>query len=348
MIKNTLGRLAAAIGLAGLVLLGGCEPPPAHPGAFQGVVELDERILGFETGGRITAVAVQRGASVKDGDELATLDDSLARTAREAREAEVAAADARVALLKAGSRGEEIRAMSAELAAARAAEDLAVKEVNRARVLVESGAMAKASLDQAEAALASQKARREAVSERLRGLRNGPRKQEIESAEAQAKAAAKAVVLESEKLERHVLHAHGAGTVLDVHVDPGEIVAPGTPVLTVADTGHPYVDIFVPEGNLDGIRVGSKAKIFVDATTDAFAGAVEDVGRRTEFTPRYLFSEKERPALVVRVRVRVDDPETRLHAGVPAFVEVDRSGAAAPSPSPSGTAEPTKVGEASR
>jgi len=38
-----------------------------------------------------------------------------------------------------------------------------------------------------------------------------------------------------------------------------------------------------------------------------------------EFTPRFLFSEKERPNLVVRVRIALEDPAEKLHAGVPAF-----------------------------
>jgi hypothetical protein len=46
---------------------------------------------------------------------------------------------------------------------------------------------------------------------------------------------------------------------------------------------------------------------------------VEVVGRTLEFTPRYLFSEKERPNLVVRVRIALEDPAEKLHAGVPAF-----------------------------
>lgn len=301
-----------------------CEPPPAHPGALQGVVELDERVFGFETGGRVVEVRVARGALVKPGDVLASLDDSLARTAKDAREAERSAAEARVALLRAGSRGEEIRAVAAELRAARASEDLLAKTVARQRTLVEHGALAQASLDEGEAQLASQKARRESVEQRLTGLRNGARKQEIDSAEAQANAAAKAVLLESERVARYELHATTGGTILDVHVDPGEIVGAGAPVLTIADTAHPYVDVFVPEGSLDGIRIGAPAHIAVDATPDEFAGHVEDVGRKTEFTPRFLFSERERPALVVRVRIRVDDPAERLHAGVPAFVRIDK------------------------
>ena len=53
---------------------------------------------------------------------------------------------------------------------------------------------------------------------------------------------------------------------------------------------------------------------------------MENVGRKTEFTPRFIFSERERPNLVVRIRVRIEDPEERLHAGVPAFVTFERGG----------------------
>jgi hypothetical protein len=41
-----------------------------------------------------------------------------------------------------------------------------------------------------------------------------------------------------------------------------------------------------------------------------------------EYIPRFLFSSRERPNLVARVRVRIDDPGGRLHAGAPAAVEL--------------------------
>ena len=59
-------------------------------------------------------------------------------------------------------------------------------------------------------------------------------------------------------------------------------------------------------------------------------GHVEHVARRAEFTPRYLFSDRERPSLVMRVKIRIDDPTSLLHAGVPVFVTIDRHSAAAP------------------
>src|SRR5215212_7987178 len=105
MINNHQGVALMFVALGALSV--GCQPKPRHPGAFQGVVEFDERDLGFEIGGRLTAVKVQRGASVVAGQELARLDDSLERTAGEGRHAEVSVAKAAVALVRAGSRPEE-------------------------------------------------------------------------------------------------------------------------------------------------------------------------------------------------------------------------------------------------
>ena len=54
-------------------------------------------------------------------------------------------------------------------------------------------------------------------------------------------------------------------------MDPGEVVAAGAPVVTAADISHPYTDVFVPEGDVDGIEVGAPATVHVDASPEPFA-----------------------------------------------------------------------------
>ena len=152
----------------------------------------------------------------------------------------------------------------------------------------------------------------------------GARPQEIARASARLAAAEAEARLESERLVRCSLVAHEPGAVLDVHVEEGELAAVGTAAVTVADVAHPYVEVFVPQGSMDGISIGTTATVRVDATSKPFAGTVEYVARKTEFTPRFLFSEQERPNLVLRVRIRIEDPEERLHAGVPAFASIGR------------------------
>jgi HlyD family secretion protein len=123
-----------------------------------------------------------------------------------------------------------------------------------------------------------------------------------------------------------VLRADLPGTVLDTQVEPGEVVQTGVPVATLGDTRRPYLDVFVPQGELEGVQPGARAVARVDAAPEArFEGTVVMVGRTLEFTPRYIFSEKERPSLVVRVRIDLEDPGEKLHAGVPAFASIRRS-----------------------
>ena len=323
MIKNSLARLCV---LAVLACVGpGCAVSRAADAeGYQGVVELDEATLGFDLGGRLGAVPVARGDVVAEGQVLAQLDDTLAKGARDVRAQEVDAAKAQVALVRAGSRREDIAALQAQLRGARATEAALEKEAERARTLTAAGSLPAATLDDAEARLSRTRAERESLEARVRGAVVGARPEELAVAEARVEAALAAVSLEDQRLARHVLHATVKGTVTDVHVKPGEVVGAGTPVVTVADPTHPYVDVFVAEGTLAGIRVGTKASLRVDAVAHPFDGVVEHVSTKTEFTPRYLFSDKERPNLVVRVRVRLEDPSTELHAGVPARVRVNR------------------------
>ncbi|MCC6900172.1 MAG: HlyD family efflux transporter periplasmic adaptor subunit [Polyangiaceae bacterium] len=319
MIKNLLG--AALVG--GLAV--SCGSATAAPeDAYQGVIELDERVLGFEVGGRVERVDVKRGDAVAGAAPLAALDSSLEKTAREARAAEVDAAKAQVALLKAGARPEEIRALEARVRAVKTTEALLTKNLARERELEKRGVSSHAMVDELETKLHTTTADREGLEQQLKGLKRGARSQEIAGASSRAEAADKTLSVQTERVGRHVLKAPRDGVVLDVHVESGEVVAPGAPVVTVGDTTHPFADVFVPIGKVDGIRVGTRGSVRVDSTAAAFPATVEHVSRTTEFTPRYLFSERERPNLVIRVRLRIEDPEQRLHAGVPAFAKLER------------------------
>ena len=318
----------SVLGVAAMLVLGGCARRPApHGDAYQGVIEFEETVMAFDVGGRVTEVDVKEGDPVRQDMVLARLDDDLLLVSRQARVSESQAAQAQASLVKAGARREDVAALAARLDATRASEALLQKTLDRQRGLLAAHAVPPAVVDQAQGDLDRVHGERAALEAQLTALRRGARPQEKQGATARAAGAAAAVALEDERIRHLTLRARGDGRVLDKHIEPGEIVGPGTPVVTVGDTRHPRVEVFVPEGELSGLAVGGAATVRVDAEPQAFGGRIEHIARRTEFTPRFLFSERERPNLVVRVRVRIDDPEQRLHAGVPAFVTLARSGA---------------------
>jgi HlyD family secretion protein len=327
MINNLPMRAVPLLGLAAALGVGCQTSRAADEASLQGVVEYDTRVIGFELGGRVLELSVERGQDIVVGQPLVRLDDTLTRPERALRAADLAGAQADVRLMRAGTRAEELRASASEIAALAAQEETLAKNLARQQQLESAGAATAASLDDMSAQLRSTNERRLAQEERLKAMRKGARVDEIAAAEARVQAAAAALDAVDARLSRFSLVSPAAGTVIDTHVKVGEMVAPGAPALSMADLGHPYVDVFAPQGRMQGIAVGAHTELRVDGVTDLLKGRIEHVFPRAEFTPRFLFSESERPNLVIRVRVRIEDPKHVLHEGVPAFVRVARGGA---------------------
>ena len=321
MIKNLRHGLRRRLQPLVITALSACAPARAvAPDPLQGVVEYEDRRLAFEVPGRVARIEVRRGQAIRADLLLARLDDTLERPLRDLRAAELSQAEAQLRLLRAGARAEELRAAEAEISALRSSESMLDKNLARQQALLEQDAVAQSVLDDTSAQRQGTIDRRRALEERLQALRSGPRGDEIAAAVARVEAASAGLAAEEARLSRYELHAPAPGSVLDIHVEEGEVVAVGTPALSMADLARPYVDVFVPQARVHELQVGQRMTVRVDGLARPLAGRVEHLFPNTEFTPRYLFSESERPNLVVRTRVRVDDPQHRLHAGLPAFV----------------------------
>jgi len=325
MIKNDhLTRRSQVAGTTPLVvvtLLLGCRPQGDPMGAaFQGVVEFEERTLAFELPGRLLGVRVDEGQRVRAGQELARLDDTLERVNHEVAKAQATVTKARMTLAEAGTRPEDVRALRAALRAARSNEALAQQTLSREQVLTRTPASRPADLDAAASAHATAVARREELEQQVARARHGARPEELEISRAESRAAEASVHASEERLRRYTLQTAHEGLVLQVHREPEEFVGTGAPIVTLGDVGHPYVDFFVPQDRIDEVSLGAPASVRVDARAHAFAGEIEVIHRAAEFAPKFLFSPRERVNIVIRVRVRLDDPEHELWAGTPAFV----------------------------
>lgn len=316
------------------------EEPDRAATEYQGIVEFDERALSFEVPGKVQVVHVERGSALVRYAVIARLDDTLERLNKASLEAEGRATNSELNLLYAGTRPEQIAQARARLNAARAKMDFQEEDFRRRSELWAKNAIPVSELDASRNLMQQAAADEDAAAEALAELRRGPRSQEIEAGEARLDAARTEVEASEEKIRRHVLYAEGPGEVLDVPVKRGEYVAAGTPVVTVADTTRPFVDVFVPQGQIGKFTVGAPVSLKVDTYPQVFAGRVEYISQSTEFTPRFLFSPRERPNLVVRARVRVHDPERRLRAGIPAFADPDAKLAPSLSPPPLGSLLP--------
>ena len=322
MINNS----PAAWALVAMAAVAGCRKADVTDGRYQGMIEYDTRDLSFEQPGRVVELAVVRGQAVGQGAAIGKQDDTLDRQARTVDARAVAVAQADLDLVKAGSRAEDVRAAQAQLGSLIAAEKNAQVELDRQKALVDKGALPGATLDALVAQLAGATGARQAQEERLRALRKGARPEEIDRAAARVAQATEALALDDKRLEKRALIAPADGIVQDVYLQAGELAGAGLPVVSLVDTRAPYADVFVPVPDAPRVTIGDAASLKVEGLDAEAHGTVELIYPDAEFTPRFVFSPRERPNLMVRVRVRLDDPEGRLHAGLPAYVTFTSGG----------------------
>lgn len=289
-----------------------------------GTVEATESDLGFQVPGRLIRVVPLEGTTVAAGDTLATLDADVMSASLDAAEARASAADARLRELRAGSRPQEIASARAALAAATRREDEARREAERARRLHEGGALSQQALDRAETALEAATAAREQAAQTLALAEEGPRAETLQAQEAMVRQAEATAAQTRATLAQSVLLAPGDGIVTVRHREPGEIVQPGAPIITLLDPDDRWVRIYVREDRVGRVSLGQEAEIRIDAFTDrVYRGRVTFIGSEAEFTPRNVQTPDERTQLVYPVKVQVlDDDALDLKPGLPADVRL--------------------------
>jgi HlyD family secretion protein len=247
-------------------------------------------------------------------------------------------------------RPEEIEQARAALAAAEAEVNSAEAAYQRISRLRETGDLSKQEFDAAKFRLENVRARREAEKKRLELLLNGsrredvraaeeryrqaqeaerlvlagPRREEIADARAQlAEAQARLEQLKVSLAEGQVLApAHAIVEVLSVR--PGDLLTPNQTVARLLESDQIFVRIYVPEPQLGHVKVGQRAKLKVDSFTEQFDGIVEQINTQGEFTPRNVQSRDERNHQVFGVKVRINNREGKLKAGMAADVTLEK------------------------
>lgn len=264
-------------------------------------------------------------------------------------EAAVERARAYLAELLAGSRPQEIQAAEAALGRARAELERWRADHERQRQLFQRGVIsareyegvlaafrvAEAQVKEAQERLklvregprAEQIAQARAIlketQERLGLVREGPRKETIDAARARLEQAKAALAAAEIRLGYTLVKSPLTGIVLSKNVEPGEYVAPGTPVVTVGDLEHIWLRAYIDEPDLARVKLGQSVRI----RTDTYPGKIYDgritfISSQAEFTPKNVQTEKERVKLVYRIKVEVPNPNMELKPGMPADGEI--------------------------
>ncbi len=243
---------------------------------------------------------------------------------------------------------------ASELESAEADFEQAKRDLERVYQLIQSRSAARSDYDAALAARDRFRGRVQNARARVDMYRVGSRKEDIAEAEAEwkkaqancalldngtrpedikmARARADEIKAKLDEIEVNLREATvrvpselGKGIVEVIGVRPGDLVSPNQPIVRILRTQDLWVKVYVPETDLG--KVVRDQPVEVDVTIDSYPakklrGIVYQRATISEFTPRNVQSVDERRYQVFGVKIRVDDPQGILNAGMAAEVTI--------------------------
>jgi HlyD family secretion protein len=240
---------------------------------------------------------------------------------------------------------DNVRQARAGLAQAEAAATQATLAYNRAEQLFGQGAIAAQARDDARATFVSARANVIAARARLTSARAtyvevqnsdtavaqrsyesavanrelvqaGARPQQVDQARAALDVAKANVAAAQTNLREMTVTAPADGTIDSLDLRAGDLVGPRAQVAVVREFRDPYVRIYVAQRDLGKVKVDNSVRVRSDALGgEIFDGTVEQIDQDAQFTPRDVQTTEDRADLVFGVKVRVHDPNQKLHGG---------------------------------
>ena len=288
-----------------------------------GNVDIRDVSLAFRVAGRVATIAVDEGAQVKQGAVLAVLDGEPLLNALHGADATVAALQARNTLLHRGYRPEDIEQARARLLAAQAALADAERTFTRQDKLVPEGASAQGSLDTARSVRDQAAAQVTVAEQQVRQMNTGFRREEVAESDAQFRQAQAQLDAARLALKDATLLAPSDGIILTRAIEQGSLVQAGTPAFSLTLTSPVWAIAYVRESMLGRFSPSTRVTLETDSRRgQPYRGVVGFVSPTAEFTPKSVETPDLRTALVYRLRIVVEDPDSRLRQGMPVTVRL--------------------------
>ncbi|MBZ5686635.1 MAG: efflux RND transporter periplasmic adaptor subunit [Acidobacteriia bacterium] len=323
-------RIPILIVLATLVAAGAYFYPrftkgskPQNEIVLSGNIEAHESLVSFKVQGRIVELPVEEGQSVEKDSLLARLEDADYRQRVRIDEASVNVRQSNLALTLAGTREQEIRAVQQNMLDAQVDMQQKKLDYDRAQRLFSEDAVSAQDRDLADTAFKRSQAAFQAAQQKYNQAVEGSRKEEIAIAEANLKEAHANLGMSRVNLDYTVLRAPSAGVITVRQAELGEVVVPGTPVVTLADLNHIWLRAYIAETDLGRVRWGQDAVVTTDTSTGKqYHGRISFIASEAEFTPKSVQTNKERVMLVYRIKIDIDNHNHELKPGMPADAHI--------------------------
>ena len=306
-VQTRLGFIMGAVTALTLLATGCSVEDPSRGRSVSGTIETDEVRVASRYGGRVVKISAAEGDSLKTAQPLVELDAAELKAKRDRVAAQVAEYEA-------GPRQQEIDAAKHDWEARAAESDQARVDAKRAEELFTQKTISATEHDQTLTRASTLEKNVAAAKSRYDLLLAGTRAERL--------AQVRAELAETDANLREMSIVAPSNSVLEVlSVKVGDVLAPNQALATLLLTDHLWVRVFVPEPWLGHIQLGEPVRVRVDSDPGKdFSGKVEQIARSAEFTPRNVQTVGERVKQVFGIKVRLDNQEGKLRAGMAADV----------------------------
>ena len=254
---------------------------------------------------------VQRGAKVKEGQLLATLENNDLAAAAQDNKGSYMAAEAAYATATRAQVPEDTQKAELDVAQARANLDLNLSIVKSRKQLFAEGAIPGRDLDTANAALVQAQAAYDAAAKHLESVRSVSRAAALKAAEGQLASAEGKYKGAQAQVNYSEIRSPINGVVTDRPLFAGETAAAGAPLLTVMDTSSLLAKAHIAQSLAQQMKVGDDASVLVAGVADPVAAKVT------------LISPALDPgSTTVEVWLKIDNKAGTLKAGTPVKVSI--------------------------
>jgi HlyD family secretion protein len=314
-----------------------------------GTLEARNISVGSKVGGRISKVLVAEGDKVQPGQVLVTFEDSELNARLLQAQGRYEQAKANYQKLVHGSRPEDIaeakatgKASESEIFAARATVNRAESDLwnaqqnwERNKKLVADGVVsqqaaddaemryksAKADLKNAQDAAAAAESKASATKAAEERTVRGSRAEDIAFAKADLLSAEGALKEQQTLWDEREVKSPSFATVEVLDIRPGDLLPANAAIAKLLEADQFFLVVYVPQDQIGRVQVGQQAEVYVDSfPKQAFHAKIEQIRQEAEFLPRNVQTKEEREHQVVGVKLRVDNSENKLRAGISADV----------------------------
>lgn len=288
----TLLLLLSGAGGAGYYVWKLAHPPlPVGISLGNGRIEADEIDIDTKFAGRVAELLADIGDMVGSGQVLARMDTSDIQQSLSKSEAQIKQAQRAVDETQANLTQQETQRKLAE------------QEMSRTRTLLKNGWTTQEVADQRQQALDGAIASFNAANARLLASQHA-----LEAAEHDAG-------FYRVQIADNSLVAPKPGRIQYRLANIGEVLPAGGKVFTMLDLTYVYIDIYLPTLEAGKVKVGTDARIVLDAYPDhPIPAKVSFVASQAQFTPKTVETQTERDKLMFRIRLRIDQERLLAHA----------------------------------